>query len=159
VLPLELKDFLVATATASASFIGLLFVAISVIDSSKISAAEFRTKRILAESSYTALISIFFISLVGLIPHASIGWVTLVMAWAGLSNVRHLQQQRGEQDRYNRTLFGLSAVVYIGQVIYGVVLIFDRNHIVNQYYFMTLLFLLFGVALGRAWALTGIRQP
>jgi hypothetical protein len=90
-VPESLHDFLIATVTASASFTGLLFVAISfVMNDEKDSAADIQNKRVLAESSYAALLSIFFISLVALIPGTDIGWVVFVMAWIGLGNVVHL---------------------------------------------------------------------
>jgi uncharacterized protein HemY len=159
-VPPELKDFLVATTGASASFIGLLFVAISLAKAGEQGdvVAE-QTKRILAESSYAALLSIFFISIVALIPQTTIGWVVVVMAIAGLSNVAHLRRYTKTKIRYNRAILGFSALVYIGQGLYGLtVLLAGSNSTTSKYSIMTLMLFLFSLALGRAWELTGIRE-
>jgi hypothetical protein len=56
-VPSDIRDFLIAVTGASASFIGLLFVAISLQDENE-SAVTVHSKRIRAEAAYAALISI-----------------------------------------------------------------------------------------------------
>jgi len=158
-MPAGMQDFLVATVTASASFIGLLFVAISIsLNEDRYTADEARTKRILAESSNTALLSVFFISLVGLIPGTSIGWVTFVMAWAGLANAGHFLRVEARRS-YHRGLLLLTSGIYVAQGAYAIsILLAGDHHYTSKYGFMTLIIFLFATALGRAWELTGIRK-
>src|SRR5271155_300351 len=83
------NDFLIACVGASASFIGLLFVALSLVlardDDAGVGSLEFTDRR-LAESAFTALANIFFVSLVALMPNTNIGDAAIVMALIGLRN-------------------------------------------------------------------------
>lgn len=158
-LPPGLTDFLVAMTTASASFIGLLFVAISFgMNADKDTLAEAQTKRILAESSYAGLLSIFFISLVALIPDTNVGWVIFVMAILGMGTIGHLLRT-STRVKYNKARLLYGGAIYTGQAAYGLyVILFAENHVINEYGFMTLMLFLFSGALERAWELTGIRK-
>src|ERR1700679_3635119 len=124
-MQLELfKDFLIACVGASASFIGLLFVALSVVltrvgEGNKL---KFSDRR-LAESAFTALANVFFISLTALIPGANIGWVALIVAFFGFRNVwrlfgrlREEKNREGNQERRSDIFWIVaSALVYVAQ--------------------------------------------
>ncbi|MEJ0073495.1 MAG: hypothetical protein WDN27_05460 [Candidatus Saccharibacteria bacterium] len=155
-LPSGYTDFLVATVTAAASFIGLLFVAMTlVMDKSGKSKRQITTENIMAEGSYLALLNLFFVGLVGLIPQTSLGYVFGVMGVLGLSNSARLLTA-GRRDGVSRGILGVSSAVYAAQLVYGVILIFNSNQMINQAAFITIVFTLFGSALGRAWELTGV---
>jgi hypothetical protein len=56
------QGFFAASTGASAAFIGLLFVTLSFIDNERTSDAVKTWRRILASSSFSQLINVFFIS-------------------------------------------------------------------------------------------------
>ncbi|MEO5950006.1 MAG: hypothetical protein ABIQ04_01010 [Candidatus Saccharimonadales bacterium] len=153
-----LKDFLIATTGASASFIGLLFVALSLESSEKLSIVNQTTKRILAESSYTALLNIFFISLVALIPNTSLGYVMVTMAAVGILNTIHFFRV-GPQLRHNVSILIVGGLFYVAELLYGIFIIFrPEGYIISNNIIMGMFIFLFGAALARAWELTGIRK-
>ena len=155
-LPADYTDFFVAVLTASASFIGLLFVAMTLItDKSGKSKKQITTENILAEGSYIALLDLFFVSLVALIPHAKIGIVMLLMGLLGISNAFRLAKV-GLRDGVSRGILGISSITYAVQVIYGIFILFNQDHVINTSLLLAIIFILFGSALGRAWELTGI---
>lgn len=154
-VPADYKDFFVAVVTASASFIGLLFVAMPLItDRSGKSRQQIAAENIMAEGSYISLLNLFFVSLAALIPHARIGYVMIVMGLLGVFNSIRLAKA-GQRDGLSRSILGISSASYAVQVIYGVVILHDV--IINMSMLLVIIFLLFGSALGRAWELTGIR--
>lgn len=158
-IPLDLKDFMIAAVTASASFIGLLFVAISfAIDEKRFSTAELKSRRVLAESSNAALLSVFFISLVALVPGVNIGYVMLIMAWAGFGNVGHFLVVERKLHRYNIAILNFSGLVYVVQGIYAITILLHMHSYTSKYGLMTLFIFLFTIALSRAWELTGVRN-
>jgi hypothetical protein len=157
-VPASLHDFLIASIGASASFIGLLFVAISFIpDVVKNDRELFSSRRLLAEGAFGALINIFFVALVGLIPGANIGYVFLVTALLGCKTVYSTRPFGTKHFTDNIITFILSAFIFIVEGLFGIVLIWG-SHRLNKFEFMTLILYLFSIALARAWELTGIRN-
>jgi hypothetical protein len=169
--PLDLASyqvFFVACVGASASFIGLLFVALSVVLGNKDADVELEfTDRRLAESSFTALAIIFFISLDALTPDTNIGYVTLITAFIGLRSSWQLFQRFRETRSKGGVIsyqkgdvfwFIVSLFIYIAQGICGILII--RNPLDTTYldYLSGILLWLFGMGLVRSWALTGIRS-
>ncbi len=157
----ELKDFVIAIVGASASFIGLLFVAISfVLNDEDMSEDSLMTRRILAESSYAALINIFFVGLVALIPNTTLGYVLIVMSCLGITtNMHYVRVLGGKRTQIqNWLILVFSVLIYVIELILGIyILIKGHNYTMNNYTFMTLVIFLFSMALTRAWELTGIR--
>ena len=154
-----LTDFLLAIIGASASFIGLLFVGLTFVTSGESDTShEFIDKRLLAESSYAALLNIFFVSIVALIPDNNLGYVLLVMALFGLGGTLRLFKISEKKHRTNVTLL-ISTLVYVGEGIYALYVLFQNSsYYIDNYIFMTIILFLFGISLARAWELTGIRQ-
>lgn len=156
-----LNDFVIAMVGASASFIGLLFVAISfVLNEEDVSRKTLITRRILAESSYASLVNIFFIGLVALIPDTTIGYVLIVMAWLGITTNLHYIKVIGREKTQMQNWFILvfSMIIYGLEFALGIyVLVRGHDRQINNYVFMTLILFLFSMALTRAWELTGIR--
>lgn len=161
---LPFKDFLIACFGASASFIGLLFVALSVVLARNDTKLEFTDRR-LAESAFTALANVFFISLTALIPGVNIGWVALAVALVGLRSswrliVRFINVRKKEKkpsDKEEISWIVTSLAFYLVQIIFAVRLIIDPTNTVSLYVMIGLLLGLFGGGLIRSWELTGIR--
>ena len=166
-LPDSLKDFLIACVGASASFIGLLFVALSVVLTRNESSTELEFKdRRLAETSFTALADIFFVSISALISLTNIGLAGLIAAFFGLLNVRRLYARLKELAKsekkpdWRKNLYWIlaSTGIYLVQGFYAIKIMEDSANISNYYAMMGIFVALFGVALARTWELTGIRS-
>ena len=85
-VPEGLREFFTASTGASATLLGLLFIAIAVEPKSIVgeqSPVESRSK---ASSAYTALLNIFFISLLGTIRTSGLGFLSVILAAVGLAN-------------------------------------------------------------------------
>ena len=112
-IPSNLNNFLLATIGSSASFIGLLFVAMSFTLPGAASQEDAHRKQTLAEGSYIALINIFFISLVALVPGVQMGFVIVVMSLVGLISVyRSLQWHKRLLLASNAFTIVYSTVLY-----------------------------------------------
>ena len=168
IMPLDsLKDFLIACVGASASFIGLLFVALSVVLTKNDGNTELKFKdRRLAETSFTALADIFFVSLSALISTSNIGIISLVAAFFGILNVRRLFVRLNEirkiekrPDWINNLYWIVASIgIYVIQIIYAIKILLNPNNISNYSAMMGIFIALFGIALVRTWELTGIRS-
>lgn len=153
-----MTDFLIASVGASASFIGLLFVAISFItDKDPETSHEFTDKRLLAESAYAALLNIFFISIVALVPGANIAYFILAMALFGLISTIRMFNVSERKHRTNGTLF-VSGILYVVEGLYGSYVLAQGGFVIDNYVVMTFFVFLFGVSIARAWEVTGIRH-
>ena len=156
-VPPQLKDFLVATTGASSAFIGLLFVALTlVLERKEEDKSRYSRDRLLAESSYAGLVNVFFVSIIGLVPGNNLGFVLVVMALLGLVNV--VRTLRLPRRGRGRVLLVLSAAVFLWEGIHGGYLVHDIHKVASESFLITLTLTLFGFALARAWELTGIRR-
>src|SRR6266568_4848771 len=125
--------FFAASATASAGFSGLLFVALSVVnrDESQHGTRERRT--VLAGSAFLALIDIFFVSLVSSLGGTRVlATTSLVMALAGLMGTSRLMPRarragnfaRGFPKRnLNLAFAAVAAGLYTAQLILAAALL------------------------------------
>lgn len=162
------QNFFIVCVGASASFIGLLFVALSLVlardDDAGVGSLEFTDRR-LAESTFTALANIFFVCLVALMPNTNIGWVVIVMALIGLRSAWRLLAQaraikKSEQGRYHQQdifWIGASTIVYLFEGVYAVLLLIHPNSTTDLNVMTSIIIALFATALVRSWQLTGIR--
>jgi len=150
-VPANLHDFMIACLGASASFIGLLFVSLSVV-LQRVGDEKLADKdRSLAESSFAGLINIFFIALVAILPHENIGYVCLTVALLGFVNclrIKHIS---------NWPSLALSIIIYGTELIFALNLITHKGQTLNVGVFQTIIIALFAISLLRAWGLTGIR--
>lgn len=157
------RGFFAASAGASAAFIGLLFVALSYIDSERINDTTKAWRRIIASSSFAQLINIFFVSLMALLPDPhNFALAGCVMAVLGLLISIRLLPQTIDYKRTNRrapTILGLLAVaVYVLQFVTGLGLIHNPNSQSYMSYFVLAMMLLYAGALARAWEVAGIKS-
>lgn len=151
-VPIDLREFMVACLGASASFIGLLFVGLSVV-LQKIGDQKLAdTDRILAESSYASLINIFFVSLIGVLPNGGIAYVSLTMAIIGLISCWRLK-------RYSHVIsLVISSIIYLIELVFAFDLVTHPHQTLNVSWFQFIIIALFAISLVRAWGLTGIRE-
>lgn len=163
------NDFLIACVGASASFIGLLFVALSLVlardDNAGVGALEFTDRR-LAESAFAGLANVFFVSLVALMPSTNIGWVAVVMALIGLRSAWILfvqarkipKNQKGAHPKRDIFWIGISTLVYMLEGIYAILLLIHPTSVSDLNAMTSIIIALFATALVRSWQLTGIRS-
>jgi hypothetical protein len=161
------NNFLIACVGASSAFIGFLLVALSLVLARTNGGAELKfTDRRLAESSFTALANIFFVSFIALLPNTNMGYAALILAVFGLRSVwqlvRRFQEIRKKEDvsEYTIDVSWIIAqfLIYAAEGIYGIRIIIDPTNATNLYVMMGILMGLFGSSLVRIWELTGIRK-
>src|SRR5437588_9920681 len=83
VVPPEFANFFIACASAGGALVGLLFVAISIAPEQIVTPRAPLERQAVAGSAFTALVNAFFISLVALIPHFSVG--SVIVPFSSLS--------------------------------------------------------------------------
>jgi hypothetical protein len=162
------EDFFIASAGASAAILGLLVVAIAVVnaDDSNPTTRELRT--VLAGSAFVALVDIFLVSTVALTGGSvDLGLSSLVMAILGLLATRRLIPRakqagnfsRGARARNLNIVFAVVSVVsYCAQLGLAVALLADTRSGALQHALVLVLVALYCSALGRAWVVTGITR-
>jgi hypothetical protein len=162
------EDFFIASAGASAAILGLLVVAIAVVnaDDSNPTTRELRT--VLAGSAFVALVDIFLVSTVALTGGSvDLGVSSLVMAVVGLLATRRLVPRakqagnfaRGARARNVNIVFASASVAsYSTQLGLAVALLTDTRSGGLQHALVLVLVALYCSALGRAWVVTGITR-
>jgi hypothetical protein len=151
VVPDALVGYFAAATAAAGALIGLLFVAISLKpDSIFGESAETNTRR-LAESSFTALVNAFFMSLIAIIPGTNLGWTAAIMSVLSLYST--IARRVRDADVSNLAVLSFTTALYLGQLGIGVALIVVPSDADLVYKLAYLAVAAFGIALARAWAL------
>ena len=128
-VPSEYTNFFITAATSGGALIGLLFVAISLAPERTVQINAPIESRIVAGSTFTALLNAFFISLGGLLPHTNIGWFAITFSIIGVLN--SLSQARtllnpwpSWQNALRRTwLTVVSLYIYITEMVSAIQLL------------------------------------
>jgi hypothetical protein len=162
VVPDDLHDFFVAAAGVAGALVGLLFVAIS-IAAERLTAeqAEAQVHRVRALAALAAFVDALVVSLVALLPGASLGPAVSIVAAVGvllvalsLLSLFRAHQLRGRQGRESLFLVGL--LVVFGLQMASAVLLIERPGDVDVVGTIAVLVLVcFMVGIGRAWELVG----
>jgi hypothetical protein len=162
------EDFFIASAGASAAILGLLVVAIAVVnaDDSNPTTRELRT--VLAGSAFVALVDIFLVSTVALTGGSvDLGLSSLAMAAVGLLATRRLIPRakqagnfsRGARARNLNIVFAAASVAsYTAQLGLAAALLADTRSGALQHALVLVLVAMYCSALGRAWVVTGITR-
>ena len=162
------EDFFIASAGASAAILGLLVVAIAVVnaDDSNPTTRELRT--VLAGSAFIALVDIFLVSTVALTGGSvDLGLSSLAMAIVGLLATRRLIPRakqagnfsRGARARNLNIVFAaVSVASYCAQLGLAAALLADTRNGALQHALVLVLVAMYCSALGRAWVVTGITR-
>jgi hypothetical protein len=157
------RGFFAASAGASAAFIGLLFVALSFIQTEQVQEATRAWRRIIANSSFSQLVNVFFVSMAGLLPDPhSFALLCCVMGVLGLVAAFRLLPQTMAREKTGRstpTVLGLLATgMYLAELAIGLKLLHDPNNQTMLSYVILAVFILYGGALARAWEITGFKH-
>ena len=162
------ESFFITSAGASAALLGLLVVAVSVVnaDDSNPTTRELRT--VLAGSAFVALVDIFLVSIVALTGGSVVfGLSSLAMAAVGLLATRRLiprAQRAGNFSRSSQTrtlniaFASISVAAYSVQLALAVALLANTHSGTLQHALVLVLVALYGSTLGRAWVVTGITR-
>jgi hypothetical protein len=164
----QYQMFFAASAGASAAILGLLVVAVSVVNADDSDAQTRERRTVLAGSAFLALVVAFFVSIVALTGGGVVfGASNLVMAMVGLLATARLIPRakragnfsRGFPTRTQNYVFAVVSVgVYTTQLALAIALLADGRSSALQRALVLVIVALFGSALGRAWEVTGIRR-
>jgi hypothetical protein len=162
------ESFFMTSAGASAAILGLLVVALSVVnaDDSNPTTRELRT--VLAGSAFVALVDIFIVSIVALTGGSVVfALSSLAMAAVGLLATRRLiprAKRAGNFSRSSQTrtlniaFAALSTGSYAAQLGLAVALLANSQSAALQRALVLVIVALYGSALGRTWVVTGITR-
>lgn len=163
-VPQEFANFFIASASAGAALVGLLFVAVSIAPEQMVTRRAPIERQAVAGSAFTALINAFFISLVALIPRFPFGVVivpfsgfclltSLIQAW------QLLRLHRGWQSLLRGAFLALLGIVLYGlELLNAVQLIADPSQAGIVYALISCLLGAFALGLVRAWELLGAQR-
>ena len=162
------ESFFTASAGASAAILGLLVVAVSVVNADDENPATRELRTVLAGSAFVVLVDIFFVSIVALTGGPVVlGLSSAVMAMVGLLATRLLIPRAKRAGNFlrssrNRTLniafATISIVGYSVQLGLAVALLANRHSAALQRASVLVLVVFYASALGRAWEVTGITR-
>jgi hypothetical protein len=156
----DYRDLFVVVATAAATLIGLLFVAMSV-SKGRTQAHPQVIREFRAAASLFAFTNAFTVALFGLVPGNNIGYPAAIVGLVGVfftaAGVRTtLSLPRQQQHRRPQVALVLALLVVFGfQLVCGVELIIDSHHrgVLATIGDVLIASLLIGI--GRAWELVG----
>jgi hypothetical protein len=162
------ENFFIASAGASAAILGLLVVAVSVVNADDTNPTTRDNRTVLAGSAFIALVDIFVVSIVALTGGpAAFGSSSLATAAVGLLATRRLVPRakragnfsRGFRTRHLNIAFAsISAGGYSVQLGLAVALLANTHSAALQHALVLVVVALYCSALGRAWEVTGITR-
>jgi len=162
------QNFFIASTGASAAILGLLVVAVSVVNADDEDATTRERRTVLAGSAFVALVDIFFVSLVALTAGPVVfGLGSLAMAIVGLLATSRLVPRADRAGNFSRDFHGrrlnlvfatISAGGFSVQLGLAAALLADSRSATLQRALIVVVVALYGSALGRAWEVTGITR-
>jgi hypothetical protein len=162
------ENFFIASAGASAAILGLLVVAVSVVNADDDNPTTRELRTVLTGSAFVALVDIFFVSLVALTGGSGVfGLSSLVMAAVGLVATRRLIPRARRAGNFSRgfrarrlniAFASISVASYAVQLVLAVALLANTHSAALQRALVLVIVALYGSALGRAWVVTGITR-
>jgi hypothetical protein len=162
------ESFFSASAGASAAILGLLVVAVSVVNADDEDPTTRELRTVLAGSAFVVLVDNFFVSIVALTGGAIVfGLSSITMATVGLLATRQLIPRAKRAGNFspssrNRKLniafASFSVVGYSVQFGLAVALLVDTHSAALQRALVLVIVAFYGSALGRAWEVTGITR-
>jgi hypothetical protein len=160
------ENFFITSAGASAAILGLLVVAVSVVNADDANPRTRELRTVLAGSGFVALVDIFLVSLVALTGGSVVfALSSMAMATVGLMATRQLIPRakragnfsRSSQTRVLNIAFAvISAVSYAAQLGLGAALVASAQSAALQRALVLVIVALYCSALGRTWVVTGI---
>jgi hypothetical protein len=162
------ESFFTASAGASAAILGLLVVAVSVVNADDENPTTRELRTVLAGSAFVVLVDIFFVSIVALTGGPVVfGVSSIAMATVGLVATRRLiprAKRAGNFSRSSRTrelniaFASISVVSYSAQLGLAVALLANTHSAALQRALVLVIVVFYGSALARAWEVTGITR-
>jgi hypothetical protein len=162
------ESFFIASSGASAAILGLLVVAVSVVNADDANPTTRELRTVLAGSAFVVLVDIFFVSIVALTGGPVVfGLASIAMATVGLLATRRLIPRarlagnfaRGFRNRrLNIAFASISIVGYPVQLGLAVALLANRQSAALQRALVLVIVAFYGSALGRTWEVTGITR-
>ena len=162
------EDFFIASAGASAAILGLLVVAVSVVNADDENPTTRENRTVLAGSAFVALVDIFIVSIVALTGGSvDFGLSSLAMAAVGLVATRRLVPRARRAGNFsssfrtrelNIAFASISVVGYSVQLILAVALLANTRSTALLHALVLVIVVLYCSALGRAWVVTGINR-
>jgi hypothetical protein len=162
------ENFFIASAGASAALLGLLVVAVSVVNADDGNPATRERRTVLAGTAFIALSDIFIVSIVPLTGGAiDFGLSSLTMAIVGLLTSKRLisrAKQAGnfspkfQTGKLNIVFASISVGGYSVQLALAVALLANTQSATLQHALVLIIVALYCSVLGRAWEVTGITR-
>jgi len=162
------ESFFITSAGASAAILGLLVVAVSVVNADDANPTTRELRTVLAGSAFVALVDIFLVSIVALTGGSVVfGLSSLAMAIVGLMATRQLIPRAKRAGNFSRGLrarnlniafASISIAAFSGQLGLAVALLADTRSAALQDALVVVIVALYCSALGRAWVVTGITR-
>jgi hypothetical protein len=161
-------SFFTTSAGASAAILGLLVVAVSVVNADDANPTTRELRTVLAGSAFVALVDIFIVSIVALTGGSVVfGLSSLAMASVGLLATRQLiprAKRAGNFSHSSRTrtlniaFASISVGSYLVQLALAAGLVANSHSAALQRGLVLIIVALYCSALGRAWVVTGITR-
>jgi hypothetical protein len=162
------ENFFIASAGASAAILGLLVVAVSVVNADDENPKTRELRTVLAGSAFLALVDIFLVSIVALTGGSAVfALASLATAAVGLVATRRLiprAMRAGNfssgfrSRRLNIGFAALSVASYSAQLGLAIALLANTRNAALQRALVLVIVVLYCSALGRAWVVTGISR-
>jgi hypothetical protein len=162
------ENFFITSAGASAAILGLLVVAVSVVNADDTDATTRERRTVLAGSAFIALVDIFLVSIVALTGGSVVfGLSSLAMAGVGLLSTRRMIPRAKRAGNFSRgfptrnlnlAFATISAGGYSVQLGLAAALLADTGSAALQRALVLVIVALYCSALGRAWVVTGITR-
>ena len=162
------ESFFIASAGASAAILGLLVVAVTVVNADDANSITRELRTVLAGSAFVALVDIFLVSIVALTGGSVVfGLSSLAMAAIGLLATRRLIPRAQRAGNFSRGLrarrqniafASYSVVAYSAQLGLAGALVANTQSAALQRALVLVIVALYGSALARAWVVTGITR-
>ena len=162
------ESFFITSAGASAAILGLLVVAVSVVNADDDNPTTRELRTVLAGSAFVALVDIFLVSIVALTGGSVVfALSSLAMATVGLVATRRLIPRAkragnfapGFRDRkLNIAFAAISVAAYSMQLGLAIALLANTQSAALERALVLVIVVLYGSALGRAWVVTGINR-
>ncbi len=162
------ENFFTASAGASAAILGLLVVALSVVNADDTNPTTRELRTVLAGSAFVALVDIFFVSIVALTGGAVVfGLSSVAMATVGLLATRRLIPRAKRAGNFsssararklNLAFASISVGGYSAQLGLAVALLVNTHSSALQRALVLVIVAFYGSALGRIWEVTGITR-
>lgn len=162
------ETFFTASAGASAAILGLLVVALSVVNADDANPTTRELRTVLAGSAFVVLVDIFFVSIVALTGGpAALAVSSMAMAVVGLHATRRLVPRARRAGNFARTspsrnlnlTFAATSVIgYTAQLGLAIALVISPHNAGVQRALVLILVVFYASALGRAWEVSGITR-